>query len=213
MCESFSTRFRLPRRLLTARTKEDSRKRRLEGNSMASGTAVEEVTRVFCPGKVLVVRFDQWPPVVGSYCKTNVSDRARRLLRYPREEVRTYAEVHLERIVNQPLERSERTNHANPDRQTVPQPAETNVSINPADSLASTLTGLAIGIQLRHHHVSRVRDHRAANTSNVASEERNSSLLERVVGLLGLAELRINLRNSALERRELDHRVRDLARP
>jgi hypothetical protein len=58
-----------------------------------------------------------------------------------------------------------------------------------------------------------VRNHRAANTGDVASEERNTGLLQRVVSLLRLAELRVNLCNSTLKRRELDHRVRNLAGP
>jgi hypothetical protein len=130
-----------------------------------------------------------------------------------KKKKRTYTKVHLERVVDQPLERSERANHANPHWQTVPQPLETNVSVNPANRLASALASFAISIQLRHHHVSRVRNHRAANTSDITSEERNTSLLQRVVSLLGLSKLLVNLRNSTLKRRELDHRVRDLARP
>lgn len=125
----------------------------------------------------------------------------------------TYAEVHLERIVDQPLESSQSTDHADPHRQTVPQSAEANVAVNPAYRRARALARLAISIELRHHHVSRVRDDRAANTGNVAAEERHSRLLQRVVRLLGLAELRVDLRDGALERRELDHRVGDLARP
>lgn len=125
----------------------------------------------------------------------------------------TYTEVHLERIVDQPLESSQSTNHANPHRQTVPQPAEADVAVDPADRRARTLARLAVGIQLRHHHIGRVRNHRAANTGDVAAEERHARLLQRVVGLLRLAELRVDLRDGALERRELDHRVRDLAGP
>lgn len=125
----------------------------------------------------------------------------------------TYTEVHLERIVDQPLESGQCANHANPHGQTVPQSAETDVAVDPANRRARALAGLAIGIELRHHHVGRVRDHRAANTGDVAAEERHAGLLQRVVGLFGLAELRVDLRDGALEGRELDHGVGDLAGP
>lgn len=111
------------------------------------------------------------------------------------------------------MEGSQSANHANAHGQTVPETAEANVAVNPADGCASTFARLAVRIELRHHHVGRVRDDSAADTGNVASEERHTSLLQDVVRLLGLAELLVNLRNRALERRELDHRVRDLAGP
>lgn len=126
---------------------------------------------------------------------------------------KTYTEVDLEGVVDQPLEGSQSTDHANAHGQTVPQASEANVAVDPANGCTSALTSLAIGVQLRHHHVRRVRDDRTANTGNVASEERNTSLLQGVVRLLGLTKLLVDLGNRALERRELDHGVRDLTGP
>ena len=125
----------------------------------------------------------------------------------------TYTEVHLERIVDQPLESGQRANHTNPHGQTVPQSTEADVAVDPANRRARALACLAIGIELRHHYVGRVRNHRAANTGDVAAEEGHAGLLQGVVGLLGLAELRVDLGDGALEGRELDHGVGDLARP
>lgn len=121
--------------------------------------------------------------------------------------------VHLERVVDQPLEGRQSANHTDTHRQTVPQSAETNVGVDPADRRARALAGLTISVQLRHHHVGRVRDDGAADTGDVATQERHTGLLQSVVRFLGLAELRVDLRDGALESRELDHGVRNLAGP
>lgn len=60
---------------------------------------------------------------------------------------RTYAKVHLERIINEPLERRQSTNHEDPDRQTVPQPTEANLAVYPANRLARALASLAIIVE------------------------------------------------------------------
>jgi hypothetical protein len=61
---------------------------------------------------------------------------------------KTYAEVDLEGVIDQPLEGGQCANHANAHRQTVPKTAEANVAVNPADGRASTFTGLAVGVEL-----------------------------------------------------------------
>lgn len=58
-----------------------------------------------------------------------------------------------------------------------------------------------------------MRHNRAPDSGDVAREEGNPGLGERTVVLLLAAELAVDGRHGALERRELDHRVRDLARP
>jgi hypothetical protein len=95
----------------------------------------------------------------------------------------------------------------------IPQSLEADVLVDPADCLARAFASFAVRVQFRHHNISRVRNSRASNTSDVTSEERDTSLLQRVVRLLGLAELLVDLAHRTLERRKLDHGVRDLARP
>lgn len=126
---------------------------------------------------------------------------------------RRQSQINLERIIDQPLERGKRSNHHDPHGQTIPQAGETNILIYPANRGESALSGFAVRVQLGHHHVRRVTDDRTSDTSDVASQERHSSLLERIELLFRLAERCVDLRDRGLERRELDHRVRNLACP
>lgn len=59
----------------------------------------------------------------------------------------------LERIVDQPLERSQGTDHEDTCRQSVPQTAETNVAVDPGDSLSSALAGLTVAVEFRNHYI------------------------------------------------------------
>lgn len=58
-----------------------------------------------------------------------------------------------------------------------------------------------------------MRDHCASDTSNVATEEGNSGLLEAVVGGFGLAERGIDLVDCCFEGSEFAHCVGDLSTP
>ena len=58
-----------------------------------------------------------------------------------------------------------------------------------------------------------MRHNRTPNTSNVTTQERNTRLLQPAVRLLRPAQEAVDLRHGRLEGRELDHGVRDLARP
>lgn len=58
-----------------------------------------------------------------------------------------------------------------------------------------------------------MRDRCTSNTGNVASQERDSSLLQSVETLLRLPQCLVYLRNRTLKRRELDHGIRDLSSP
>ena len=72
---------------------------------------------------------------------------------------------------------------------------------------------LPISIQLANHHIGRMADDRAANTGNIPAQETDPSLLQRIVALLRLPERRIDIIDRRLERRELNHRIRDLPSP
>jgi len=125
----------------------------------------------------------------------------------------TYTEVDLETVVDQPLERSQSTDHDNSDGETVPKTRETNVAVDSAHSLGSTFTCLSVGIQLADHDIGWVRHDSTTNTSNVTTQERNTGLCKSAVFLLLSAESLVDLCDSAFERREFDHGVRYLTGP
>lgn len=125
----------------------------------------------------------------------------------------TYTKIHLPRIINQPLEGRQSANHSNPDSDAVPQPREADIAVNTTHSLARALAGLAVAVKLRHHDVRGMRDNGAADTGDVAAEERNARLLQPVESRLGLADVRVDGIDGALKRREFHHRVRYLPAP
>jgi hypothetical protein len=120
---------------------------------------------------------------------------------------------HLEAIVNQPLKCRQRTNHQNPNRQSIPQSRKPNIAINPAHRLPRTFSRFPIRIELRDHDICRVRDHSASNTRNVTAEEGHTGLLQPIVGGFRLTERGVDLVDCCLEGGELAHGVRDLAAP
>jgi hypothetical protein len=128
------------------------------------------------------------------------------------------------------LERSQSTDHEDANGQSIPQTAESDFAVNPADGLASTLTSLAVIVQFRDHdicaplaflphhlncflHTCRMRNNRTSNTSDVTSQETHTSLLQTAELILWFAQELVDLRNRLLKRRKLDHRIRDLACP
>lgn len=123
------------------------------------------------------------------------------------------AQGDLERIINQPLKGRQRTNHQNPDRQPIPQTLESHIPIYPRDSLPRALTRLPIRVQLGNHDVGRVRDDGAADTSDIAAEEGNTSLLEGIVARFGTSEVGVDFVDRGFEGGEFYHCVGDLTGP
>ena len=72
---------------------------------------------------------------------------------------------------------------------------------------------LPIGVQFADHHVRRVAYDRASDPSDIAAQEGDAGLLQRVVGILWLPERGVDVIHRRLERRKLDHRVRNLPAP
>lgn len=104
----------------------------------------------------------------------------------------------LERIVHEPLERSEGTNHEDTRHQARPASLEAEVLDNVHHGLVSRL------VQLAHNNVSRVRHNGAEHTSNVTSQEGDSELLSLGVLILGLGEsILVDGLNSSLKGSEL----------
>lgn len=120
---------------------------------------------------------------------------------------------HLERIIQEELWSCERPYHNDPNWQSIPQTHESNIAINASNRLPSGLSRFSLRVELRHHDISGMRDHCACNTSDITSEEGNSSLLEPVVGRFGLAEVLVDLVDGGFEGCEFAHRVGDLAGP
>jgi hypothetical protein len=58
-----------------------------------------------------------------------------------------------------------------------------------------------------------VRDHSTSNTGDVATKERNTGLLQPVIGGFRLPEVSVYHVDCGFERRKLYHRIRNLARP
>lgn len=63
------------------------------------------------------------------------------------------SERDLERIIDEPLERSKRADHEDARGQAVPQPAEADVAVDARDSLAGALAGFAVAVELGDHHI------------------------------------------------------------
>ena len=63
------------------------------------------------------------------------------------------AERNLERVVDKPLERSERADHEDTRGQPVPQPAEADVAVDPGDGLPGALAGFAVAVELGDHDI------------------------------------------------------------
>jgi hypothetical protein len=120
---------------------------------------------------------------------------------------------HLKTIINQPLERRQRPNHQNPNRQPIPQSREPNIPINPSHRLTSALSGFPLRIKLRDHDVCGMRDDCAGDTGDVAAEEGDTGLLEPVVGGFRLSERFVDLVDGCLEGGEFAHCVGDLPAP
>ena len=76
---------------------------------------------------------------------------------------------HLEAVINQPLECSQRSNHHNSNGQSIPQSHESNIAINPHHCLARTLSCLPVGVEFANHHVRGMRDRGTGNTCDVSS--------------------------------------------
>lgn len=121
--------------------------------------------------------------------------------------------VTLERVVKEPLETGEGTDHDNTDGETVPETTETNLGVDTADGLAGGLTGLLLSVDLGDHDISRVGDNGTEDTGNVTTEEGDTGLGKEGVLLLGLGELSVDELDSLLEGGELNHGVRNLAGP
>ena len=66
---------------------------------------------------------------------------------------KTYTEIDFERVVNEPLEGSQSTNHEDADRKSVPQTSKANLAVYSADRLARSLTRLAVVVEFRHHDI------------------------------------------------------------
>lgn len=63
------------------------------------------------------------------------------------------AQVHLEAIVDEPLERGKSTDHDDTDRQAVPETREADVAVDARHGLSGALAGLAVAVELRYHDV------------------------------------------------------------
>ncbi len=144
--------------------------------------------------------------------------------------------TYLKAVVYQPLERGESTNHHDTDWETIPEPPEADVAVDSRHGFAAALAScflrqrhadscfcrnsrqfnvltLPISIQLADHDICRMADDRTSNTRDVASEERHTSLLQRIVALLRLSQRAIDAIDRSLKCSELDHRIRDLPSP
>lgn len=72
---------------------------------------------------------------------------------------------------------------------------------------------LPVSVQFTDHDICRVTDDRTSNTGDIPTQETHPSLLQRIVGLLGLPERSVDIIDRRLKRRKLDHRIRNLPPP
>lgn len=73
------------------------------------------------------------------------------------------------------------TDHHNTDGQSIPQTAESDVTVDAAHGGTKSFASLTVCIELADHHVGRVRDHSTENTGQVTTSKRNGSLRAFVV--------------------------------
>ena len=111
------------------------------------------------------------------------------------------------------METGQSTDHDNTDGKTVPETTESNLGVDTGDSGTSSLGGELLSVDLRDHDISGVRDNSAEDTSNVTTEERDTSLGKERVLFLRLRQVVVDGLDSLLERSELNHGVRNLTGP
>lgn len=66
---------------------------------------------------------------------------------------RRQTQVHLETVVDEPLESRKSTDHDNAHGQAVPQARESNVAVDAGHGGSGALAGLAVTVELRDHDV------------------------------------------------------------
>src|SRR5690606_9926108 len=113
----------------------------------------------------------------------------------------------LERIVNQPLQTREGTNHDNPDWQSVPQTHESNVLVDSGHGTAERFSGLAVGIELADHDVGRMGDDGAENTGEITTSEGDGGLHALAVVGLGTRKIGVDLFDNGFKGCKLHHCV------
>ena len=120
---------------------------------------------------------------------------------------------HLKRVIYEPLKCGQRSDHNYPHGEAIPKTRESNIAVDASDGLPSSFARFPVRVELRHHDIRGMRNDGTCNTGDIASQERNSRLLEPVVGGFGLAKVLVDLVDGGLKGCEFAHRVRDLAAP
>ena len=130
------------------------------------------------------------------------------------------------------MEAGQGTQHHDTGRKAVPKPGEANATINSGNGrhgafasyfntsisfgqpshLVESLT-LPIGVQLANHDIGGMTDNSAEDTSNITTQETDTSLGQLAILFLGLTHGLINELHCLLKGCELGHSVGNLARP
>lgn len=117
--------------------------------------------------------------------------------------------VHLEGIVDEPLEGSQGTDHEDTHAKTTPDANRTELLEDLTDRRTS-----GVLVQLGDNRVSRVRDDSAEDTSDVTSSEGDAELFKLGAFASGLGDdVSVESLDGSLESPELHHGVRDLSGP
>lgn len=115
--------------------------------------------------------------------------------------------------IDHPLESSKGTDHDDSHRQAVPEAAEANVLVYPADGTTEGLSWCAVGVELADHDIGRMRYDGAKDTSQVASGEGHSGLSSLAIVRLLTRQAVIDHLDNGLEGGKLHHGIGDLATP
>jgi hypothetical protein len=154
-------------------------------------------------------------------------------LRFSTTTGRRQAHEKLERIVYEPLQACEGTNHTwrlvsrvlnlvsnrqksnshNPDRQPVPQTHKANLVVYATHRCTERLSRSSICVQLADHNIGWVRNNGAKNTSKVATSERDSCLGALAVVSLLAWQVVVDCCDNGLERGKFHHCVWNLSAP
>lgn len=111
------------------------------------------------------------------------------------------------------MQRSQRPDLHDPERQPIPQALEANSAVDPAQRFPRALAGFHIAIELANHDIGRMANNGTPDAGDIATSKTHTRLRQRAIALLLAAQAGVNGIHGALKGRELDHGVGDLARP
>lgn len=134
-------------------------------------------------------------------------------LRFSTTTSRRQAHKQLERVVYEPLQACQSSDHDDPDWEAVPQAGKPDLAVDTAQGPSERLPGLTLGVQLADHDICGMGDDRAKNTGQVTTSESDKGLSALAVISLLARKITINGRDDGFKGGEFHHGVWNLPAP